>query len=440
MDFNMKSAAKTINKELGVKIMKRTLLAAVFSLMTIFITQEAQALIAGADIFGLDFRINNPGARANAMGGAFVGLADDATAAYSNPAGLTILTQPEVSVEFKGGNYTTRIVDQTGTNDYDNSISGLSFLSFAYPAKNTVVSVFRHQLLNSESDFSWYQLERVDQPYQRSDIKMSIDASTIGIGLGTKLSDRFSIGLAVGFAQLDYSSVEKSYNLTPGVPPEPLGPEGKEVTSSSDSEEHYILSLLWNITGNLNMGMVYRNGPEFQVNKRRWDYDPTAIGDEWTIRYDENAIFKVPDVYGLGFSYRFESNLTLAADANFVEYSDLTDEFLGDQYSNFNLEQMTDFGQDDEWEFRLGLEYIIDLPSTPLALRAGYYFRPDHRIYYTGDISLFGPGQYLQKGDDDHVGSFGLGFLVAPNIQMDLAASIGDLATEGFLSMVYRFE
>jgi hypothetical protein len=52
----------------------------------------AWAVVIGPDILGVDFRFNNPGARANAMGGAFIGLADDATAAYTNPAGLTILT------------------------------------------------------------------------------------------------------------------------------------------------------------------------------------------------------------------------------------------------------------------------------------------------------------------------------------------------------------
>ena len=33
------------------------------------------------------------------MGGAFVGVADDATAAFNNPAGLTVLNRPEVSAE-----------------------------------------------------------------------------------------------------------------------------------------------------------------------------------------------------------------------------------------------------------------------------------------------------------------------------------------------------
>ena len=42
---------------------------------------------------GLTFNFRNPGARSLGMGGAFLGLADDATAAETNPAGLTILRQ-----------------------------------------------------------------------------------------------------------------------------------------------------------------------------------------------------------------------------------------------------------------------------------------------------------------------------------------------------------
>src|SRR5467141_147862 len=52
---------------------------------------------------GLQFNFGNPGARSLGMGGAFLGLADDASAAEANPAGLTILRKPEISLE--GRNY-----------------------------------------------------------------------------------------------------------------------------------------------------------------------------------------------------------------------------------------------------------------------------------------------------------------------------------------------
>src|SRR5436190_22101126 len=48
---------------------------------------------------GLQFNFGNPGARSLGMGGAFLGLADDASAADANPAGLTILRKTEVSLE-----------------------------------------------------------------------------------------------------------------------------------------------------------------------------------------------------------------------------------------------------------------------------------------------------------------------------------------------------
>src|SRR5512134_3069013 len=48
---------------------------------------------------GLQFNFGNPGARSLGMGGAFLGLADDASAAEANPAGLTILRKAEISVE-----------------------------------------------------------------------------------------------------------------------------------------------------------------------------------------------------------------------------------------------------------------------------------------------------------------------------------------------------
>ena len=50
----------------------------------------------------LDFRFVTPGARAVGMGKTFVGLADDATAAESNPAGMSNLLEQEFSVEFIG--------------------------------------------------------------------------------------------------------------------------------------------------------------------------------------------------------------------------------------------------------------------------------------------------------------------------------------------------
>src|SRR6185503_5660002 len=60
----------------------------------------------------LQWNLSTPGARSLALGGAFLGLADDATAAYANPAGLSQLQQPELSVEGRSWDFTSRFVDR----------------------------------------------------------------------------------------------------------------------------------------------------------------------------------------------------------------------------------------------------------------------------------------------------------------------------------------
>src|SRR5687767_3254864 len=92
---------------------------------------------------GLQFNFGNPGARALGMGGAFLGLADDATAAEANPAGLTILRKAEISVE--GRNYLEQQVlttsgvfpdlERTGFNHYSDRLQ-VSFASAVIPVKN----------------------------------------------------------------------------------------------------------------------------------------------------------------------------------------------------------------------------------------------------------------------------------------------------------------
>ncbi len=53
--------------------------------------------------------ITGTGARALGMGGAFIAIADDATAASWNPAGLAWLVRPEMSVvyDYSTGEYDT---------------------------------------------------------------------------------------------------------------------------------------------------------------------------------------------------------------------------------------------------------------------------------------------------------------------------------------------
>jgi len=75
-----------------------------------------------------------------------------------------------------------------------------------------------------------------------------------------------------------------------------------------------------------------------------------------------------------------------------------------------------------------------------LRLRAGYYFRPDHRIQYKGTDDPWAIQAYGDKGDDhDHIFSLGFGAVLTQKFQIDVAAAAGQYIKEGSLSIVYRF-
>src|SRR6476646_9891486 len=77
--------------------------------ITLLLTSASALAQNSEDQNTFDFSL--PGARSRAIGGAFVAIADDATAAYSNPAGLTQLFRPEVSIELRHWNLTSRVID-----------------------------------------------------------------------------------------------------------------------------------------------------------------------------------------------------------------------------------------------------------------------------------------------------------------------------------------
>ncbi len=67
---------------------------------------------------GTQFNFSTPGARSLALGGAFLGLADDATAAYTNPAGLAQLVAAEFSAEGRAFTFTSRFGEAGHTHLY----------------------------------------------------------------------------------------------------------------------------------------------------------------------------------------------------------------------------------------------------------------------------------------------------------------------------------
>lgn len=139
-------------------ILRSLLCASLVLHVGMYVTVTAQT---NEEIFEqFQFNFSTPGARASAMGRGFIGLADDATAAISNPAGLVILRQLQVYFEFKHNDLRVRrpaLVDSlfTGqTSTFGETTDSLSFFNIAWPiSQNFTVAFTRHEFLNYQERF-----------------------------------------------------------------------------------------------------------------------------------------------------------------------------------------------------------------------------------------------------------------------------------------------
>ena len=426
-------------------IIKKIVLVMVLSICLLFPITDVRAIILTGSSINMSY--NNPGARANAMGGAFIGLADDATAAYTNPAGLTVLTKPEVALEVKANTYTTHSYDWADalhSSDYDSTTYDLSFASFSYPAEKFNITIYRHTLMNSQNN---YQADANLYPrlpyYANSNVDDNRQTITYGLSGAYKLLPSLSLGASIGF---DQSTSSYSSIITQAAAGDSTS---NMYYDNNDQAEHFSLAFLWNPFSTFNIGMVYRYGPNFNTNTTVTTV--TNFPGSTTATYTFRNKTKLPDQYGIGTSYSFPFGLTATFDFDYIMYSQiLKDAVFFDgttQLSGYNF-KASEFKMKDNFEIHAGIEYVFHVKEMPLAIRGGYCYKADHRVYYEPDPNTL-TTSIIQKDEMDTLGmgangnenivSFGFGAVLSKNFQLDLSGSWGTFTKEYITSVVYRF-
>jgi long-chain fatty acid transport protein len=184
----------------------------------------------------IQFSFGPPGARSLAMGGAFIGRADDATAAYTNPAGLIWLSRPEIALE---GRYTSfETVYQNGRLDgsptdqgkdtvsglfpvtNETTVTNLSFLSVALPVGNNYrIAFYRHELANLRAGIdhnqrAFYHSDQMNSTAHPGGLNSSIDLEIIdwGVSSAFRLTDNFWAGVGLIYRDFMLNSVARDYH------------------------------------------------------------------------------------------------------------------------------------------------------------------------------------------------------------------------------------
>ncbi len=433
--------------------------ARIFAL-AIALTSFAPKALDAQVLTTVEFTFSNPGARSLGFGGAFVALADDATAAFANPAGLIQLTEPEVSIEGRSWRYSTpytsggRAAGQpTGLGidtvavpiraESSAELSGLSFVSLVYPAHSWSFAFYQHQLMNFELteeiqgifDRGFVFADSYRGPIERGFFDFEI--TTRALAAGYRVSDRLSLGLGVSYFDPAFVFEGDEYLPDDGT----LEGYFAQASFSPERLSHHVRAestggdwglgggFLWSFARDWKLGGVYREGPklgaELVVTAGPVHPDLPA----GTRVAPGSTPWHFPTVYGLGLSYRSQDgHWTAGFEWTRVEYSTAI-ESLADELSGEGTISDAD-------ELHLGGEYAFFVGPSVLALRLGVWHDPDHQVRdQAGDA--FSEAESV-PGEDELHWAAGLG-IALEKVQLDLGVDLSQRRDTASLSAIYSF-
>ena len=326
-------------------LLPRLVLAALLALITPF-------TLSGQVLTTIEFSFSNPGARSLGFGGAFVALADDATAAFANPAGLVQLSRPEVSLEGRFWSYSSPYTAggraagaPTGLGidtvadpirvDSQADLSGLSFVSVVYPRGRWSFAFYRHQLQNFELT---EEIQGIFTPGPvagawRGPIErgfFDFEIVTKALAAGYRAGERLSLGLGISaFKSSSYlfgsDYLPDADTMEAYFAPASFLPERRLQTVGAQAhgtDWGLALGLLYSLTPRWKLGGVYRGGPEleFSVSGVAGPAHPDL--PEGTLFAQGSTPWSFPDVYALGVAYRsVDGRWTGSFEWTRVEYS-----------------------------------------------------------------------------------------------------------------------
>ncbi len=305
----------------------------ILTAISLLLTTPAFGVFTKLGMAGMPFLKLGVG-RATGMGDAFVAIADDASAAYWNPAGLALLKNREIILNHIDWVMETRH----------------EFITAAFP---TNLGTFAFSLTNV--DYGTFEETTIDQ-YQGTGRTFSATDLAFAVSFARMFTDKFSFGGSVKTVQ-------------------------QRIWDLSASAFAFDLGTYYN-TGwrNLRLAMAIANfGPDANFSGKQLDFTENNRSDwTWPWTYEEIPAtyktdkFPLPIIFRFGFAYDIinQDNMKLTWATDLAHYNDINE------------------------KVNIGLEYTF----TNFALRAGYILNTDadysqNLLWKTG--LSFGAGFYV---------------------------------------------
>jgi long-chain fatty acid transport protein len=361
---------------------------------------SAILLFAGS-LFASGFQINENAARAMSMGGAFTGVANDASAVYFNPAAITQLSGTRVSLG------STVILPKA-------SFRGVSPAITEYKMQDQTFTPVNFYLTRQISK-KLYVGFGVNNPYG---LGSKWDDNWIGKYLAVETEVRtFFFAGNVAYQVTDCLSLAVGINYAYGdvtimkyVPlPDPIGGDFKLSLTGDGTSIGFNVAAFYKPSEKFSLGVSYRSENKFDfAGTAKSENGPAALASQLPTG-DITASLTTPMNLTVGVGFFPNEKLTLSADFQYVGWSSY--DKLAVDFKDPNTEDI-DVNRDyqNSWIARAGMEYKL---NDNLALRGGLLYDKNPVKDALVEPSL---------PDADRVGfNAGLGYKLSEKLSVDLS-------------------
>jgi long-subunit fatty acid transport protein len=457
----------------------------------------APAQIESALLSKVSFNLTNPGGKSLAMGGAFTAIADDATAAIANPAGIGLLSSFEAGVSGKHvddviglvtarstatGSLTAAYPHPKGVNsDISARNSLVEFAGVVIPVSTRfVAAVSFTENLSFTGDpgpdgYAYIELRdnrsggtmRRDFLYEfREYGSVSLRNRLLGLSVAYRATERLRIGGGVTLNRMELGLLGDA-----GGPHRIVNtyytPTQITTLTSTLAIRDIDRSTLGFVVGvhadllssrKLTAGAVYRQTARATGTLEIGGDVPTPLAGLESRAFSA----RVPRDAAVGIALRPFTGLTIAAEAQWIAYGDFIDRALPTvSYSGIAAPPSGDWvgpllaelaPPDDVIVPRVGVEYVASTSDILFAFRLGYHREPTRGVtadlkarddvaeYDVADPPFSGSVRTVYDGGrpDDRF-SGGLGATVSRRVSFDLAFDVGRSSRVLSASLFYRF-
>jgi long-subunit fatty acid transport protein len=390
------------------------------------------------------------GARALGMGGAFIAVADDATAASWNPGGLTQLERPEISLVYSWKWFSEEFESKYHpelNGDFDLDIDDINYFSIAYPFPQTIAGRNFVLSLNYQHKFDFDR--QLDVRYNDivaaaqgliAGIKTTVDyeqegsLSALSPAFGFELTDSLSMGVVMNIWDQSLISsnewkIRTDFKTQVAFNGRLSSYTWGDIEQRYDDFEgtNYTFGLLWHPAERWGVGAVYHSGFTADVEYSRFF---RTRGSQRSFAVDrEDRKIEFPRAYGLGLSYRFPNDqLTLSLDVTRRDWDEFVEikgfDNKGDRISPITGIPKNDSYNEPTYTVRLGGEYVFIDPELPRpkylpSLRAGVYYDPEPASGRKD--AWYGLDRGNGTPDDFYGLTLGAGVLIMDRVNIDAA-------------------